>query len=168
METGPERLDFRGRRLENADFSGARLHEPNFENARVTDAYLGGLDITATVPGWLDGMRVNGVEVAPLVEAELDRRHPEHAKLRATDPAVLRDAWSAVEAGWAATIARARALPEPILHERVDGDWSLVETLRHLIFATDCWLLRAVRGEPYPYHPWGIGGPWLEEPERLG
>ena len=29
---------------------------------------------------------------------------------------------------------RARALPEELLHERVDGEWSFIETLRHLLF----------------------------------
>lgn len=164
----PERLDFHSRRLDGADFSGARLHGATFENARITDAYLRDLDIMATVPGWIEGLRINEVEVTPLIEGELDRRYPEHAKLRATDPDRLREAWTGVEEGWAATVARAQTLPEPMLHRRVDGDFSFVETLRHLIFATDCWLFRAVRREPHPYHPLGMGGPWLEEPERVG
>lgn len=130
-----------------------------FGNTRVTDAYLHNVEIMGTVPRWIEGLRVNGVEVAPLVEAELDRRHSEHARLRGTDPDRLRDGWAAVEAGCDSSIARARTLPEPLLHQWVDGDWSFVETLRHLIFATDSWLLRAVRKEPHPYHPWGIGGP---------
>ncbi len=168
METDAEPLDFRGRRLEGANFSGARFHRADFEDARITNSDLHNLDITAAIPEWIEGLRVNGVEVAPLVEAELDRRHPEHAKLRATDPDLLRQAWAAVEDSWAATTARARTLPEPLLHRQVDGDWSFVETLRHLIFATDCWLFRAVRQEPHPYHPWGIAGPWLLDPEALG
>jgi hypothetical protein len=40
----------------------------------------------------------------------------------------------------------------------VDGEWSFVETLRHLVFATDCWLFRAVQLTRRPYHPWGL--PW--------
>ena len=27
-----------------------------------------------------------------------------------------------------------------LLHERVDGEWSFIETLRHLVFATDAWV----------------------------
>lgn len=166
--TGSQPLDFHDGRLERADFSGARFHGADFEGARITNSDLHNLDITAAIPEWIEGLRVNGVEVAPLVEAELDRRHPEHAKMRSRDPEPLREAWAALEQGWAATIARARTLPEPLLHRQVDGDWSFVETLRHLVFATDCWLFRAVRQEPHPYHPWGIGGAWLTEPQRLG
>ena len=39
------------------------------------------------------------------------------------------------------------------LHERVDGEWSFIETLRHLVFATDAWVRRAVLGEPSPWDP---------------
>src|SRR5215211_4441379 len=44
---------------------------------------------------------------------------------------------------WDAVVRRALALPEDLLHERVDGEWSFIETLRHLVFATDAWVLRA-------------------------
>jgi uncharacterized damage-inducible protein DinB len=56
-----------------------------------------------------------------------------------------------LEEQWAGTVDRARALPEERLHERVAGEWSFVETLRHLLFVHDAWLRRAVLGEPAPY-----------------
>ena len=40
----------------------------------------------------------------------------------------------------------------------MEGEWSFVETLRHLIFATDCWLFRGIQLARHPYHPWGL--PW--------
>ena len=40
-----------------------------------------------------------------------------------------------------------------LLHERVDGEWSFIETLRHLVFATDAWVRRAILGEPSPWDP---------------
>jgi hypothetical protein len=33
-----------------------------------------------------------------------------------------------IEDLWNGTVARARALPEPILHEQVDRKWSFVQT----------------------------------------
>ena len=63
-----------------------------------------------------------------------------------------------VERLWAATTERALGLPEAVQRARVGGEWSTVETLRHLVFATDCWLFRAIRLEPSPYHRWGL--PW--------
>jgi uncharacterized protein YjbI with pentapeptide repeats len=157
-------MDCRGKRLDNADFSGARLHSPNFEGTRITDGWLRNADIS----GYIDGLRVNGVEVAALVEAELDHRFPERVKLRAADPQGLAEAWIMIEDIWRTTIVRARTLPELLLFERVDGEWSFVETLRHLIFATDAWLFRMVRHVSRPYHPWGVAGSFLIEPARLG
>jgi hypothetical protein len=40
----------------------------------------------------------------------------------------------------------------------VDGEWSFVETLRHLVCATDFWLWRGIHLAPHHYHPWGL--PW--------
>ncbi|MGA7088619.1 MAG: DinB family protein [Candidatus Dormiibacterota bacterium] len=159
-----EGRDFAGARLEDADFSRARLHSPSFEGAKITDAWLCNADIS----GDIEGLLVNGVEVAPLVEAELDRRFPERVKLRTSDPPVLADAWAMLEDIWRANVARAQVLPEPVLYERVDDEWSFVETLRHLIFATDCWLLRMVKQISRPYHPWGLAGSWLTDPASLG
>jgi hypothetical protein len=149
-----------GARLEDLDLSSSRLHAPNFEGAKITDAWLRNADIS----GDIDGLWLNGVEIAPLVMAELERRFPERAKLRAQGPNDLADAWAMIEDLWDATVARACELPEPMLYERVDDEWSFVETLRHLVMATDCWLRRMVKGMDRPYHPWGLAGSWLSDP----
>jgi hypothetical protein len=52
---------------------------------------------------------------------------------------------------WPSTVERARRLEPELLHERVDGEWSFVETMRHLVFATDAWVRRAYQGEQSPY-----------------
>lgn len=161
FDKGPS---LRGARIEDADFSGSRLHAPNFEGAKITDAWFHGADIS----GDLEGLRLNGVEVAPLVAAELERLNPERAKLRATDPDELTEAWELVEDNWQRTIVRARALPQPLLFERVDDEWSFVETLRHLVLATELWLRRMVKGVDGPYHPWGLAGSWLSDPASWG
>jgi DinB superfamily len=141
-----------GRRIEDADFSYARLHGPNFEGAKITDGWLANADISA----FIGGLRINGVMVAPLVTAELDRMFPERILLRASDPDGLAEAWALIERVWADTVSRARALPEALLSERVDGEWSFLETLRHLIFATGCWYYRMIQGSEQPYHAWGV------------
>src|SRR3954462_11163180 len=153
-----------GARIEDADFSGARLHAPNFEGAKITDAWFYGADIS----GDLEGLRLNGIAAAPLGTAELERLSPERAKLRATDPDGLAEAWATVEDTWQSTLARARALPQPSLSARVDDQGSFVETLRHLVMATDCWLRRMIKGIDRPYHPWGLAGSWLTDPAGWG
>jgi hypothetical protein len=160
-EKGP---DLAGARFEDLDLSRSRLHAPNFEGSRITDAWL----VNADISGDLEGLRLNGVEVGPLVMAELDRRQPERTKLRANEPDGLAEAWAMIEDRWAETVARAERLPESTLHERVDDEWSFVETLRHLVLATDCWLRRMVKGMDRPYHPWGLAGSWLSDPASWG
>jgi hypothetical protein len=68
----------------------------------------------------------------------------------------FRNAWSTVEATWAMTFDGARRVPETALHESVNGEWSFVETQRHLIFVTDAWIGRTVLGSADPYHRLGL------------
>ncbi|WP_211331423.1 DinB family protein [Flaviflexus salsibiostraticola] len=98
---------------------------------------------------------VNGVDVIPLVDAELNRRFPGRELTRAHAPEDLRRAWAALEATWSATVAQALSLPESALAESVDDEWSFSQTLRHLVFATDIWLGRAILGSD-DFHPLGL------------
>jgi hypothetical protein len=141
-----------GSRFENVDLSGARLHNVDLTGAVIRGTLLVDVDIDAEV----QNVRINGVDIGPLVEAELDRLYPERVKLRPTDAAGYREAWAVIEGLWPATVERARRLPPDLLHERVDGEWSFIETLRHLVFATDAWVLRALLGEASPYDALGL------------
>jgi hypothetical protein len=53
-----------------------------------------------------------------------------------------------------------------LLQEPVGDEWSFIETLRHLVFATDCWMRRAILGDPSPWDPLGL--PWDEMPDTPG
>ena len=68
----------------------------------------------------------------------------------------MRRAWSIIEATWAETVLRARRLDEVLLHQRVNDEWSFVETLRHLIFAHDRWVRRTILGDTAPFHRLGL------------
>ena len=85
------------------------------------------------------------------MNAELDRRDPKRAKMRPTDGAGFREAWHVGERLWDGTVARARGLEPELLHESVDGERSFIETLRHLVFATDAWIRRVILGDPKPW-----------------
>jgi hypothetical protein len=67
---------------------------------------------------------------------------------------------------WRETVGRAGRLQPELLHESVDGEWSFIETLRHLVFATDAWIRRAVLGDPAPWDPLDL--PWDEMPDTPG
>ena len=101
---------------------------------------------------------MNGVDVTPLVEQELDRRFPGRSERRAQTPAGLRQAWTTVDRAWDAAIERAAALPDGSVDVRVDDEWSFAETLRHLVHATDIWLGTGVLGRrEAAFHPLGLG-----------
>ena len=119
-----------------------------------------------SIYGELLNVTVNGVDIAPLVDAELNRRYPDRAKMRPADPAGFREAWDLLERLWGQTAERARRLPAELLHESVDGEWSFIETLRHLAFATDAWIRRAILGDPSPWDPLDL--PWDEMPDTPG
>jgi uncharacterized damage-inducible protein DinB len=78
--------------------------------------------------------------------------------------------FAALEARWDETLQRADRLPEASRHERVDGEWSLVETLRHLVFADDCWISRQYRETDDAFQPLAVPNTDypLDERARLG
>jgi uncharacterized damage-inducible protein DinB len=68
-------------------------------------------------------------------------------------PEAFRRAWADLERLWAETTEKALALGEDRLHESVDGEWSFVQTLRHLVYASDLWVFSVVQGVPDAYDP---------------
>lgn len=164
--------DLRGSRFERVDLSDAQLHAVDLSGARfrgvdLSGAVMRGVELVdVDIHGEIVDVKINGVDIGPLVEAELDRRYPDRVKMRPTDPAGFGEAWDIIERLWAQTVDRARRLPPELLHEPVDGEWSFTETLRHLVFATDAWIRRAILGDPSPWHPLDL--PWDEMPDTPG
>jgi hypothetical protein len=160
-----------------ADFYGQDLHGSHFRDVDLRDSWFHDVDLSGAVlrgvemddveiDGDIEGLTINGVEVGPLIEAELDRRYPDRVKMRPADPAGFREAWDVVERLWEQTVARARRLDPNLLHESVDGEWSFIETLRHLVMATECWVHRAMLGDPAPWHPLSL--PFDSMPDTPG
>jgi hypothetical protein len=155
-----------------ADLSGSVFDDVDLTGSRFTNVFLRDVTIRGAwaerlvVDGGFDELVLNGIDVVPLWRAELTRLHPEYALLTPDDAEGYRTVWPVLEEQWAATEARARALPEDLLHERVDGEWSFIETVRHLLFVHDAWLRRAVLHETAPFDPLGL--PHDEMPDLAG
>jgi hypothetical protein len=141
--------DLAGAVFWGADLSGARFRDVNLTGVRISHAWLVDADIDALV----DRLVINGVDVTAYVN-ERDQWYPLRAMIRPTDPEGMRLAWAALEAEWERTTTRARALPEDALHRSVDGEWSFVQTLRHLVMAMDKWFTAPILGEAF--HPIGL------------
>ena len=151
--------DLTGAVFWGADLTGARFRDVNLTDVKVSHAWLVGVDIDALV----DAVVINGVDVTAYVN-ERDPWYPLRAMLRPSNPEDMRATWAALEEEWAKTIARAQALPEAALNESVNGEWSFVQTLRHLVFAMDKWFTAPIVGGTFD--PIGlpnsgsVGFPW--------
>ena len=147
----------RGRTFKNRSLRGSRFVDCDLGGVVVRGSEVAGMEVDS--PWLLEGdgsLLVNGVNVVPLVDAELNRRFPGRQLRTAEDPEGLRTAWAALERTWAATLDRATAMPAGTIDVSVDGEWSLAQTLRHLVMATDTWLGKGILGQEQPYHPAGL------------
>lgn len=70
-----------GARFHNVDLTGARFDLLDLTGVTIRGSALVNVDIS----GEIENLRVNGVDVTPLVEAELNRRYPVRVKMRPAD-----------------------------------------------------------------------------------
>ncbi len=170
--------DLAGSRFERVDLSRSTFDQVRLNDARIRNADLTGLSVRGSylaqarlrgvelvdleISGELQNVTVNGVDVGPLVEAELDRRMPDRARMRPDDPEGFKEALRVLDRLWQGTVERARTFPEAALHRSVDDEWSFIQTLRHLSFASASWVDRIVLGDPSPWHALDL--PWDEAP----
>jgi uncharacterized protein YjbI with pentapeptide repeats len=157
-----------GARFERVKLNDAKMHRVNFSGAEIRGSAMHGVRMRGVelwnveISAELVNVVVNGVDIAPLVEAELNRRMPDRAKMRPDDVEGFQEAWAILLRLWHDTVDRARSLPPDALHTRVKGEWSFIETLRHLNFASAAWVGRMILGDPSPWHPLDL--PWDEAP----
>lgn len=143
-----DRVDLSGARIMRSDVSGLVIRGSDAARVEIDDPWL--LEEEGTT------LLVNGVNVTPYVDDELNRRFPGRAERHADTPDGLRRAWAALESSWAATYERAAAMPAGSVDVSVADEWTFTQTLRHLILATDMWLGKAVLEIEQPFHPLGL------------
>lgn len=142
--------DLAGAEFWGASLRGARFRDVDLSGVRISHAWVADVDIDAFV----DGLVVNGVDVTAFVN-ERDPWYPLRSHIRPpADAQAARAAWAALEAEWTTTIAIAQALPDEAVHASVNGEWSFVQTLRHLVLAMDKWFTVPVLGGSF--HPIGL------------
>ena len=147
---------YAGASFHYADLGGAVFRDCDLRGVRIVSSFVDGL-VVSGFNGSAGPVLVDDVDVSGYVAAELDRRHPERVAVRAAQTAAeLWSAWASLEQLWDATLEAAGRLPEAALQERVHGEWSFAETLRHLSFAVDTWVGGWLRGSPAPFSPLGV------------
>ena len=136
----------------HVDLSGSVLRACDVNNVKIVGSDITNLRIDGHA-GRAGTVIIDDVDVTAYVDAELDRRFPELVQMREMQTADdFRATWSAVEQLWDDTVVRAQLLPPESLGERVDDEWSFIETIRHLVFATDVWLGRMLHRIELPFH----------------
>lgn len=151
MSTSPGNDDFEGRTFVSTSFKGATLRFSDVSGVTMRSVDVDGLDIDSH-DLFMGTLVVNGVDVVPLVEAELNRRFPGRELQKAQTPERLREGWVAVQAAWATTVADT---PVELRDAHVPDEWSLTQTLRHLVLATDTWLRGGIMRIEQPFHEIG-------------
>jgi hypothetical protein len=144
--------EFEGATFRKASFKGAHLRFVDLSGVTMRAADVGGLDIDSH-DLFFGSLFVNGVDVVPLVDAELNRQFPGRELQKSESPEGLREGWVAVQAAWQETVA---STPPDLVDAHVEDEWSLAETLRHLVLATDAWLRGGILREPQPFHEIGL------------
>jgi hypothetical protein len=143
--------DFEGATFVATSFRGATIRSSDVSGVTMRSVDVGGLDIDSH-DLFFGSLFVNGVDVVPLVDAELNRQFPGRELQKAQTPEGLRDGWVAVQAAWDETVSNT---PPELVEAHVDDEWSLAQTLRHLVLATDAWLRRGIFGIEQPFHEIG-------------
>jgi hypothetical protein len=151
MTTSSDAQDFEGATFVQANFKGATLRFSDVSGMTMRSVDVDGLDIDSH-DLFQGRLLVNGVDVVPLVDAELNRRFPGRELQDAQTPEGLREAWVAVQAAWRETVADT---PPDLVDAHVEDEWSLAQTLRHLVLATDAWLRGAILQVDQPFHEIG-------------
>jgi hypothetical protein len=142
--------DLSGAEFWGVDLTGATFRDVNLTGVSLSHVWMLGVE----VDGLVDRLVINGVDVTDFVN-ERDPWYPLRAMLRPDDAAGMVAAWQALQREWAVTVERARALPPDRVHESVGGEWSLVDTMRHLVFANDKWFGVPIAGDA-DFHPIGL------------
>jgi len=148
----------------DVDLSDAVFRETFMPRVRMTGVVL----IDAVIDGLVENLTVNGVEVTAYVQSELDRRFPVRRLLRSSDPDHLRAGWAILMEAWQETTKRIAALGEDKQHAQVNGEWSAVETLRHLVFVCDGWFRWSVLGIASAFHPIGLAPVFVPDQAEMG
>jgi hypothetical protein len=154
MTTYSGTREFEGATFVKASFKGATLRFSDVSGMVMRGVDVDRLDIDSH-DLLFGSLLVNGVDVVPLVDAELNRQFPGRDLQKAQTPEGLREGWVAVQSAWQETVT---GTPPDLVDARVEDEWSLAQTLRHLVLATDAWLRGGILRMEQPFHE--IGQPF--------
>ena len=147
--------EFEDRDLSVSTFWGVKLNDTLFRDADLSGStFVHTLWNGVSIDGIVNRLVVNGVDVTDYVNAN-DRWWPLRTNLEPETAGGIRESWAALRNEWAAVLAHVKDAGPDITGASVGGEWSLRDTLRHLLFAVDKWFTLPVLGDR-EFHPWGL------------
>lgn len=158
-------------RLNDSQFSQVRFDGSRFQNISWHNVTMSSVELVdVEIGGDVWNLRINGVDIGPLIDAELNRRDPDRhlvfQELRESRSVEdYRKGWGVIEHRWTELIDRVRELPEGSEHRSVDGEWSLVQSLRHISYVVAAWIEHVALGVEDPFVDTDL--PWDEAPADI-
>lgn len=169
--------EFRSRDMSGTVFDNVNLGKATFYNVNLSDATIrfANLCNLSIEEANISGMTVFGIDVGALIEAELDRRDPDRKKstasdsydpdsisqvmgrIDALDPDSVRQVMGCVDALRAEFRERLTAVSPSLLCTRPSPEkWSVIEHVRHLIFAEQLYVNHLILQNEASWHPLGL------------
>lgn len=147
--------EFEDKDLSGSTFWGVKLRDVTFRDTDLSGStFFHTLWDGVTIDGVINRLVVNGVDVTEHVNAN-DRWYPLRTRLEPADADGVRGSWAAISREWSVLLGKVAAHGSAVADESVNGEWSLRDTLRHLLFAVDKWFVLPLLGET-AFHPWGL------------
>ena len=144
--------------LDRATFNDVNLGAAKFRNVNMKDVSIEEANI--------QGLTVFGIRIDELVQAELDRRDPERARLRMADPhdpASVRAVMARLDEVRGAFCRLLRSTRPDLLARRPSSSkWSAIEQVRYMIFAEDLYLNRGILENDRPWNRMGLCPAFLD------
>jgi len=141
-----------GEVFEGRDFSESVFWGVNFRGSRFRDAEFADTSFFHTswsnvsIDGEISRLTINGVDVTEFVNAR-DRWYPLRVELVPETAEGVRSAWAKLGREWSELLQNASRVDASVTATSVNGEWSLRDTLRHLLFAMDKWFVLPLLGD---------------------
>ena len=145
-----ERQDLSGAVFWGVKMAEARFRDTDFDKTSFFHTYWRNVEID----GEIHGLVVNGVDVTEFVNGN-DRWYPLRYQLSPSDAAGIRASWSELHDEWSRLLALVAQATPSVAEKSVNGEWSLLDTLRHLLFVMDKWFTLPILGGRN-FDPWGL------------
>jgi hypothetical protein len=141
------RQEFEDQDFTDSVFWGVNLEKVHFRDADFTGSTMFHVILKdVVIDGEIDRLVINGVDVTDFVNLG-DHWYPLRSMLTPSDSAAAIAAWDLLDGHWTDALTRADALTDEQCRQSVDGEWSFIQTLRHLVMAMDKWFTLPVLGK---------------------